>query len=352
MKNPKVWIAVLVLSVVVAPGIGLGTLLQMGLPLFFAAIGLIVVFNAVRIYRRSRYVEDLPTSSIRSAPTGLVEIEGHAAAAGETITSPFEERECVLCQYVVREAHSEQDSDRRSPFPDDYGLVGVPFYVEDDTGRLLVDPEGADVRIPRDLITMSKTIDEGGDPGEWVEGDGRYASGEGEADEPPVSSFAERRDTWNERYALTDRLKGMRNIAAGPDGGDDYRAIPDGTVRYAEARLEEGDHVYVLGTARSRSSGDESEGSSGDPGLVIAEAPESDRASSPIDSYFADRYSMGKYLRLGSDYRSIFLISSEDETNVVSTWRSKMWTPLIVGFVIFVLGLVSAAVFGSGVANP
>lgn len=340
MKTWKIVVAALILFWWFAPaGLDLETLMGTGIALLFVAAGVLAVFGAVTTYRRSRYVEDLPTTTIRAASTGLNEFKGRVVPAEETLTSPFAERECVLCQYVIGEPPPDDPDRQSSPYPSDYALAGVPFYVEDDSGRVLVHPNGADVRIPRNLLTLNEELNDRGDPFDGAPYENaRLVYGEAAAEEPPVATFAGRRESWLEEYGLIDRLHGMRGIAK-TLGTSDQREIPSGTVRYAETRLEEGDEVYVLGTARPLSANGREEDED-DVGLTVSAPPESNRSSSPVGSYLADLFSVEDYLRLDTDYRSIFLISSEDEENLVSGWRSKMWIQLVGGFFVFVIGLV------------
>jgi hypothetical protein len=80
--------------------------------------------------------------------SGVVEVSGTAKRFDETITAPYSGEDCLVYDYhkKVREndAHDEDDDppDWRTV---DRGSNSVPFVVEDDSGRVSVDPAGASI---------------------------------------------------------------------------------------------------------------------------------------------------------------------------------------------------------------
>lgn len=101
-------------------------------------------------WRRARAFEDTPTSKIRSAAQGYVEFSGSARALpGDPIVSPLTNRRCVWWQYRVEE---RQGASRRGWTTIDHGTSDSIFALDDDTGRVVIDPEGADVSaVPREI---------------------------------------------------------------------------------------------------------------------------------------------------------------------------------------------------------
>lgn len=284
----------------------------------FIILGVAVLFEAVTTYRRSQYILDLPTSCIQSAATGLVEITGEVVPAKETITSPFAEQECVLCQYKYGLVAAEKEDETKGGS----GLVGVPFYVEDGTGRMLVRPNGADIRIPLHLMDFIQT--------DWAAHEEHVTSERGLAEEP--------RESWRKRYELTDRLKPLRALGQATESGADPGAIPEGPpleFEYAEARVEPGDTVYVLGTAQSEDSANEEA-----PDLVIAQSTQARRAASPVGSFLEDLLNTENLFRESGQYQGIFLISTEGEESFAESLRSQMWKELLGGPVIVAMGLL------------
>ena len=93
------------------------------------------------IWRQVRQVDNLPTSKARSAAVGLAEFAGSArpldARSPQTIESDNRHEERILLQRVKKQASPGEDDSS-----DKY--IGDPFYLVDETGRILVDPSGAE----------------------------------------------------------------------------------------------------------------------------------------------------------------------------------------------------------------
>jgi hypothetical protein len=95
-------------------------------------------------WRRARAFEDTPTSRVRSAAQGYVELAGVARALpGDPTHSPLTGRSCVWYKYSVEERSSS--SSREEWHTIDSGICDETFAIEDATGQATVNPEGADV---------------------------------------------------------------------------------------------------------------------------------------------------------------------------------------------------------------
>lgn len=168
-------------------------------------------------YSRLQLVTSTPTSKVRSMAMGMVEVEGQAVDAGKVLQSPVTGEDCLFYKYEIEEY--QQNGDDKDWVTIDEGMEGTSFYVQDDTGAVLVDPRGADLRVEQD---------------EMVHVDG------GEAAPPPIQQFIERNkevDTENEQMDL------------GPislDTGNDRR--------YTEWYVGPGETIYVMGEAMDRPS--------------------------------------------------------------------------------------------------
>lgn len=96
--------------------------------------------------KRSRLITDMPTSKVRSAAQGYVELEGHARLMpGEPIHATLSGLPCVWFRYQVE--HRDRDARGRS---DEWrviesGTSDAIFHLRDDTGQCIVDPDGADI---------------------------------------------------------------------------------------------------------------------------------------------------------------------------------------------------------------
>ena len=107
------------------------------LGLFF--LGLILIYFGFQSYRTSRLIRDTPTSKVRSMPVGRVELQGTARDAGETLDAPFTDDECLYVSYKIEEYEYDRKDEEWEWVTKASGTERVPFYLEDDTGKVYVD---------------------------------------------------------------------------------------------------------------------------------------------------------------------------------------------------------------------
>lgn len=96
-------------------------------------------------FKRGRLIQDTPTSKIRSAAQGQVELDGHASLLpGDPVIAPLSRRPCVWWRYKVerRERRGRERSRWRTV---ESGTSDAFFKLTDDTGDCVVDPEGATI---------------------------------------------------------------------------------------------------------------------------------------------------------------------------------------------------------------
>lgn len=97
--------------------------------------------------RNRREAEHLPTSACRSVPMGLVEVSGRATG-GAPFPSPFGRIPSYCSRLLVEEWCTSRSTDYWRAIFD--RTFSTPFEVEDDTGRVRVDPEEADLQLETD----------------------------------------------------------------------------------------------------------------------------------------------------------------------------------------------------------
>ena len=107
-----------------------------------------------RQLRKKNMVENVPSSPIRSVAMGLSEIQGRAPAAA-TLAAPLSETPCHYFRYRVEEERHRSKGGREWVVVD-RGESNVPFHVEDPTGRILVNPQGADILLKRDYRRIER----------------------------------------------------------------------------------------------------------------------------------------------------------------------------------------------------
>jgi len=124
-----------------AAGPALNTLF---ISLALAAGALYCLWVAVKAMRAGREVRDTPTSRVRSAAQGYVELNGRGRLlAGSQMRSPLTHRPCTWWSFKVEEL--DQGGRRRSWRVVSSGVSQTPFLLDDGTGTCIIDPRGAQV---------------------------------------------------------------------------------------------------------------------------------------------------------------------------------------------------------------
>lgn len=103
-------------------------------PLLFAVQG-------YKFLRISRTIEDLPTYKIRSLPMGLVEVKGKILPIdNEVLVSPITKKNCIYYKLEVYtfERHKKGGRSKRTLLLE---IKNKPFYIQDETGAVMVDPK-------------------------------------------------------------------------------------------------------------------------------------------------------------------------------------------------------------------
>lgn len=110
---------------------------------FFGGVG--SFFRGFRAYREYALLQNTPEIPIRSISMGLVRIHGKASSE-QLVDSPVSHTPC--CYYQVHiQKWTEGDNGRWSHYGWDAG--GAKFYLQDSSGRVLVDARGAEYDIER-----------------------------------------------------------------------------------------------------------------------------------------------------------------------------------------------------------
>jgi hypothetical protein len=141
---------------------------------------------------RKKVLEAIPTSKIRSAAQGYLELDGVGELMeGPRIIAPLTGTHCTWYNYRVDERRSSGKNSRWVAI--EKGISDSLFFIVDDTGKCVIDPEGATV-IPATT------------------------------------------DTW---YGSTPRPESGHKLRRGRWSGGRYR--------YTEMRMHPGDNLYAIG---------------------------------------------------------------------------------------------------------
>jgi len=166
--------------------------------------GIVAFFRGFQIRTKRKLIENIPTSTVRGLAMGLVEVKGKARQFQDLLTSDFARATCVFYHYKVEEYRNSGRSGHWVTLAE-YSSPQC-FYLEDETGKVLVDPARAEFHVHPDR---------------------RYSSGLGGKDKADFFTALE---------ALGIEAKNFIGF--------------EKSLRCEEAYIVPGDDLYVLGTAR------------------------------------------------------------------------------------------------------
>lgn len=119
-----------------------------GLAFVFGASGVIIglwlFVRGFQLLRRKRWIEDTPLTKIAAAAMGQVKILGKATGP-YTLLSPLAGVDCYYYRAVAWDGKNAQEEGGLSRATE---TLFVPFFVEDESGRLMIDPRGAHLELP------------------------------------------------------------------------------------------------------------------------------------------------------------------------------------------------------------
>lgn len=167
-------------------------------------------------FRNLQLVKDTPTSKIRSMAMGTVEIKGKVAELSEKLETPFTGKECVYYRYTVEEYRHDDDGGDWVTI--DRGEARKPFSIDDGTGSAVIEPESANIDIPRDKMIK-------------VEG----------SEKPPK--------------LIQDFIENNRDVN---EGSNEWISLIDNDRRYSEWYITPKEEVYVFGYAEEERDGNSS----------------------------------------------------------------------------------------------
>ncbi len=110
--------------------------------------GIYIFFKGFREFRKYRLLADTPEIPIRSIPMGFVEIHGKALGE-QPMPSPVSHTPCFGYKVVIEEwkTSSRNRAGGWEHFRTD--VDGKSFYLSDGSGKVLVNPRGAELDLPQ-----------------------------------------------------------------------------------------------------------------------------------------------------------------------------------------------------------
>ncbi len=230
------------------------------------AVGLGLLYSGIQRYLLLQKINNTPTSKVRSAAVGLVELSGKALCR-EPQLSPISGAKCIYWKIHEEYYQPGKHGGWRTTSSN---FSHKDFYLEDDTGKMLVDPKDATIEIPSDFTSTGHLSSKG------------------------LLGIVPQRQ-------LDPKV--LAYLEGNPDAkGRAYR-WSGYELRFTEWFIAEGDPLYVLGNAEPQ------EGASsaiGFENLVVRQ---------------------GKYDK-------VFYISDSGERKVVDSIRGSLYWQLGIGFVL------------------
>jgi hypothetical protein len=110
--------------------------------------GIYLFIQGFRLLQRRQLILNTPASKIRSASMGMVELNG-LAAGPYTMVAPITTRPCYYYRTLVWEW--KQCGKNKQWVKVAAECMHVPFFLDDNTGKIMVDPRGADLDLHRDF---------------------------------------------------------------------------------------------------------------------------------------------------------------------------------------------------------
>ena len=116
------------------------------IPAAFLILGAILFIVGFMKYRQYRVLADTPQIPIRSVSMGLSHVAG-TSTGGQPLISPLTQVPCYY--YEVRVEKKVKRDDKETWEEAGKERAEVPFYLQDATGTILVNPERAEYNLPR-----------------------------------------------------------------------------------------------------------------------------------------------------------------------------------------------------------
>lgn len=257
---------------------------------WFLGVGYVVVAalgggwlirKGFRRWRHRNLMKNTPTEPVHALSIGPSEIKGRAVSADrEPLSAPFSDDDCVVASYEIEEYDSGGDNSGWKTVEEE--TLYTPFYVDDGTGKVLVEPH------------LETTYDL--DPDDWEE---TYVDSSGRGP-LPVRQFVERQS-------------GL-DFPSDSSGKDNDR-------KYRQNLIRDGESVYVFGTVHPRE-GEIEAGAGNASRLVVRKADEDGTLSEPL-----------------------YLVSDDSEKNLTQRRRWALWRAPVGGFFLIAAFTIAIGMF-------
>ena len=191
--------------------------------------GIYQMYGGLKRYLLVQKIKNTPTSKAASAAVGLVELKG-TARCNNGMASPISKVKCAYWKIEADFYKSGKGAGWRRFFESD-SAIQLPardeenkspagtFYLEDETGKLLVDPKKGTVNIPRDNLFDG-----------YISGKGAWGTNHEKIDQRVLDFMGTLDEGSRKKFMDCQNLR----------------------IQVCEYYIADGDNAYVLGSARPR----------------------------------------------------------------------------------------------------
>ena len=116
-------------------------------------VGLYLFLKGFRVYWKFRVLDNVPLTAIRGLAMGFVRVRGRATG-DEVLNSPVTNQPCYYYKLQVEKWNIDKSENKGWWAPWRRESDAVPFYLEDETGKVLVYPRGAELDLARSARTV------------------------------------------------------------------------------------------------------------------------------------------------------------------------------------------------------
>jgi E3 Ubiquitin ligase len=109
-----------------------------------AGLGIYLFARGFGLLRQKRLILNIPRSTIRGAAVGLIEVSGKVVGP-YTLIAPLSEEECFYYRSVARLSGNSPGGSGGKSLAEE--TLCAPFFLDDGTGRLLIDLHRADMQL-------------------------------------------------------------------------------------------------------------------------------------------------------------------------------------------------------------
>jgi hypothetical protein len=109
-------------------------------------VGIYYIYKGFQWLNEKRLIEELPTSKVSSIGTGLVEVSGKAVPCVRSFRGPFTDKDCA--HYICKVERLIRNNRGDEWLLINNEVMGDYFYLQDDTGKVLVYVKDAHYEIP------------------------------------------------------------------------------------------------------------------------------------------------------------------------------------------------------------